>query len=235
MSSFFNSHFVNYVDQHQFGCTVGRSTTHALLKLTDAWFKGADNSRNITRIIFVDFSKAFDLIDHNVLMSKFRQYNFPDHIAVWGLDFLQGRTQFVQFNNSKSDMVITSAGSPQGTLDGPNDFKLLINDLLFDCLFAKYVDDTTVSSTSTDLTDTSIQTAAEHLMHWTLENGMKINEAKTKEMILYFGNNPAVQSIEPILINDKSIERVTSFKLLGVIISSDLSWDMHVEYMLCKV
>ena len=96
--------------------------------------------------MFVDFSKAFDLIDHNVLLQKFLQYEIPQHVLVWYLDFLTNRRQFVRIGDSISNIVTTNAGTPQGTITGPDDLKLLINDLNFDLEYIKYVDDTTAVS-----------------------------------------------------------------------------------------
>jgi len=112
----------------------GLYTTHALIKLTDEWFKASDNSDNFIRILFLDFSKAFDLINHDVLLQKFLDYNFPPHITVWSLALLQDREQFVSIGNINSTILKSNAGTgtPQGTITRPNDFKLLINDLQFD-------------------------------------------------------------------------------------------------------
>jgi len=235
VGTFFSAHFANYIDSSQFGCTSKQSTTHALLKLTDQWFKGSESSRNITRILFVDFSKAFDLINHNILLRKFKKYNFPEHVAVWSLDFLQNRQQFVRISQTDSDWLFTHAGSPQGTIAGPNDFNLLINDHQFDCLYAKYVDDTTLFTTSIDPDDNLLQKSADQLAAWSHDNSMILNEVKTKEMILYFGKGDIASRVEHININGVSIEKVDCFKLLGVMIQNNLSWDAHVQYMLAKV
>ena len=78
----FNEFFNENMDKNQFGCVNSRSTSLALLKLTHEWFKASDKSNNIIRILFVDFTKAFDLIDHNILLKKFVDYAFPPHITV---------------------------------------------------------------------------------------------------------------------------------------------------------
>jgi hypothetical protein len=198
-------------------------------------FKASDKPNIIIRVLFVDFSKAFDLIDHNVLANKFNNIGIPDHITAWSLDFLSGRKQFVKIGDNISSLLSTHAGTPQGTLAGPNDFKLIINDLQFDIGYIKYVDDTTVYSASLDPDDNSLQTAADKLLEWTQSNGMLLNANKTKEMVIYFGNKVKSENIKPIIISGKEIEHVKTFKLLGVIISSDMSWDHHVEYILSKV
>jgi len=235
ISRWFNEYFEAHLDTNQFGCTANRSTTHALIKLTHDIFKASDNSQHFIRILFVDFSKAFDIIDHNILLQKFVNYNFPQHISVWSLSFLDNRKQFVKIGDKLSSILKSSAGTPQGTISGPNDFKLLINDLVFDTTYTKYVDDTTTLSISTKPDNLDLQQAANKLIDWTIANCMTVNEKKTKEMLIYFGTKHDTSSVPFITINNKQIERVESFKLLGVVISADLSWNLHIDYMLKKV
>ena len=235
VARWFDDHFGTHLDPNQFGCTRSRSTTHALIKLTHDIFKASENSDNVIRILFIDFSKAFDLIDHNILMKKFEDYNFPPHVSVWSLSFLHDRKQFVKVAGAVSEVLQSNGGTPQGTISGPNGFKLLINDLMFDMNYAKYVDDTTVLSISTDPGNSELQLSADNLVAWTDKNRMRVNESKTKEMLIYFGTKFNPGTISRIYINSKEIERVESFKLLGVVFSSDLSWSAHVDYILKKV
>ena len=116
-----------------------------------------------------------------------------------------------------------------------NDFKLVINDLTFNTCYVKYVDDTTVLSISKIVNDNTLQAAVDHLIHWTQNNGMMINTNKTKELIICFSTKVNVTNIPPLSINGNNTDRVTTFKLLCVFISSDLSWDYHVMYLLRKV
>jgi len=109
-------------------------------------FVAADCSQNITRNLFVDFSKAFDVIDHNILLDKFISSDIPEHTTVWSVDFLNGSKQIVKTGDSVSNTTTVGAGTPQGTVSGTNDFKLVINDLTFNTCYVKYVDDTTVLS-----------------------------------------------------------------------------------------
>ncbi len=82
----------------------------------------------------------------------------------------------------------------------------------------------------------SLQFAADDLVKWSRSNGLVINESKTKEMVIYFGRKFSKENDIPhTIIYDRVIHHVHSFKLLGVYISSDLSWDFHVEYIVKKV
>ena len=236
MSSYFNDHFNDFIDDNQFGSTKGRSTTLALIKFSHDLFVASDNSANIIRVLFIDFSKAFDLIDHNKLKHKMIQNNFPPHITAWSISFLENRNQFVRIGNTVSSAIGLNAGCPQGTLSGPNNFKLFINDLTFSLPYIKYVDDTTVASISNDPDDPALQQALDDLCSWCGVNSMKINVNKTKEMVIYFGRRFQLSNI-PMLkaINDASVARVNCFKLLGVHFSADLNWKQHVDFMLDKV
>jgi hypothetical protein len=234
ISRFFSQHFDPILDCNQFGCSKNRSTTHALIKFCHVIFEGSDQPTNFTRVLFVDFSKAFDVIDHNVLYRKFLDYNFPPHLAAWSLSFLENRSQYVRIGNLVSDVKVLNAGVPQGTIAGPNDFKVLINDLHFELPYIKYVDDTTVASVSPDPMNSALQDAANHLINWCNSNGMLINTKKTKEMLIHFGRAEPENDIPLLHVNNVDIERVQSFKLLGVFISNDLSWSTHVNFMLKK-
>ena len=94
----------------------------------------------VFRVLFVDFSKAFDIIDHNVLFKKFVDCNLPAHLALWSLSFLQDRNQFLKIGNLTSSPSLINAGAPQGTRAGPDDFRLLINDLKLSLPYFKCVD-----------------------------------------------------------------------------------------------
>ena len=87
---------------------------------------------------------------------------------------------------------------------------------------------------SSDCNDNGLQHASEQLVDWCNCNGMRLNKRKTKEMLLHFGKKFDLQSISPIIIEGTSIERVSTFKLLGVYINSDLAWSTHIDYIVAK-
>ena len=150
------------------------------------------------------------------------------------LSFLVDRRQFVKIGCSVSDVCVTYAGAPQGTRAGPNDFKVIINDLCFEYPYIKYVDDVTVAAVSTDPRINNMQLVADKLVQWCTDNHMHLNTSKTKEMVIYFGKQYSKSELVYTRIADSNIERVETFKLLGVIFSSDRTWKAHVEYIILK-
>ena len=234
LCKYFNYYFNDHLDINQFGCSSGRSTTLALIKLTHFLFTSSDQPDVFCRILFVDFKKAFDLINHNILLQKMCDLNIPPHLTTWFLSFLCDRSQFVSINSCSSNVAQTNAGTPQGTLSGPLDFKLLINDLKFDDMYIKYVDDTTAATVSEDPLDDSMQNAANKLCSFCVQNHMFINVPKTKEMLIYFGHKYPTSSVPNVRINDGFVERVSTYKLLGVVFNDKLTWNDHIDYIINK-
>jgi hypothetical protein len=107
----------------------------------------------------------------------------------WTTDFVLHRKQYVQVGSNCSSILTTHAGTPQGILAGPNNFKLLINDSTFDQKYIQCVDDTTVLSASTNRQDSYLHAVVDHSVEWTQCNSMVVNEQKTKEMLIYFGTS----------------------------------------------
>ena len=129
------------------------------------------------------------------------------------MSFLQDREQFVKINNSLSSVATLNAGCPQRTLSGPNNFKLLTNDLRLKLSYIKYVDDISVASISNDPNDNSLQIALNDLADWCTTNSMRINTVKTKEMVVYFGKRFDASGLPSLCIDGSAIERVSCFKL----------------------
>jgi hypothetical protein len=122
-------------------------------------------------------------------------------------------------------------GMPQGTWLGPYVFLMLINDLKTDLPTFKFVDDVTITEIISQAGPDQMQAAADYVAEWSCFNLLNINTRKTKEMLLgSILRNPPPQ----VSIDDGIIERVTAFKLLGVTITNDLSWNEHVSTICAK-
>ncbi len=208
------------VDPNQFGCLKKCSTTFALLQLMDLLYKETDGAKNFARVLLLDYRKAFDLIDHSILLKKLENLEVPPVLLRWIASFLTSRTQRVKINNNTmSEWGHLNGGVPQGTKLGPILFLCMINDLSLDIPTFKYVDDTSAVHISNDPLDNALQTAADSAAAWSENMNMQLNAKKTKELVIDFGN-PG-HSLPPITINGEEIERVKSSKLLGVHLSHD--------------
>jgi len=124
------------LDNCQFGCRKRRSTVHAITAILHTWMSSID-SGNSVRIVFVDFRKAFHLVNHNILFSKLIKHNIPHFLLCWFGSYLTGRQHRVRTSQSLSWKELKGA-MPQGSWLGPLSFLVLINDLSTGCPVHKY-------------------------------------------------------------------------------------------------
>ena len=111
---------VSNVDPKQFGGLAGTSTTDALVEMTHKWYEATDTLNTYVRIVLLDFSKAFDLINHNILLEKLQAFGISAPILRWMAAFLLDRTQRVNIGNNYSHTGLRNGGVPKGTICGPS-------------------------------------------------------------------------------------------------------------------
>ena len=217
------------LDPRQFGALKGRSTTHALLDLTHRWHMALDRGESI-RAVFVDFAKAFDHVDHGLVVARLIKFGVPGYVIRWIYSFLENRQQRVHIGKILSEWLTLNGGMPQGTWLGPIIFIILIDDLQLQCLTHKFIDDTTLFEILRRGQSSGMNEVVEELLKWTEANKMKLNCKKTKEIVL----GPLQKDPPPLVVDNHAVERVTSFKLLGIHISSNLKWDAHIDFICAK-
>ena len=204
-----------------------------MIKLTDQAFKSTDIG-NATTAITIDYSKAFDYVDHNVLIQKLVQLGVRNNIIKLLISFLSNRSHCTHIFGKKSEFLSITCGVPQGTVSGPKLFVILING--DKCNFVtnlKFVDDKTlVHSYSGDPTKT-LQEALNIELEETIKDKMIINESKCHAFTINFSkNNTGPQNLK---LNNKLIEPVDKIKLLGVYLTNDLKWSENTANMCKKV
>jgi len=218
------------LDDRQYGALKQRSTTIALVDMLHHWHAAIDSSQSV-RTVFVDIAKAFDHVDHNVLVSKLVALELPDIIVRWTCAFLRHRRQHVKIGDILSDWLQLAAGMPQGCL-GPLTFVILIDSLRLGCLTNKFIDDTMMTEILNKSVASSMQSLVNDLVKQATETGMIVNDRKTKEMLV-----GSILKDPPLSVNLSGtlVERVTTFKLLGVHVANNLKWTQHVDTISSKV
>ena len=226
---------LKHIRPDQYGCIPKSSTTHALVNLTHQWLKATDGTGSDVRILIMDYKKAFDMIDHNLLISKLKRLEINPHIINWICDFLSNRQQRVKLNNDIfSEWKEILAGVPQGTKLGPWLFLIMINDLEIPAADGEviFVDDTTTFEIVEKDKASSAQLMADQVSLWSNNNKFQIQPKKCKEMRISFKKHPTIY--ENLHINGNTIDIVKSVKLLGVTLQDNLKWNQHVDVIIKK-
>lgn len=239
-------HLTKYMEHHalfhplQSGFRSKHSCLTALSLLTDKCLS-AINSSKLSGVVFLDFSKAFDLVDHHILLHKLSLYlNKSDSLSLFK-SFLENRSQQVYIHGSYSQEKPVFYGVPQGSVLGPLLFCMYVNDLPLhfsdnsvECHML--ADDTTLRTQSASLDDIqhSLQLTLTDISQWCSQNNMVLNPSKCKSMVVTTRQKHQLSTLSlDLSINANSIEQVSTHKILGMIIDDKLRWQPHIEN-LCR-
>ena len=214
------------------GFRKGFNTQHALLRLMDTC-KNSLDKKGVVGALLMDLSKAFDCIDHELLIAKLSAYGFCNKALLMIYSYLTGRKQRVKVNGSFSTWRETFAGVPQRLVLGPLLFNIYINDLflsVMDTAVCNFADDTTIFAADCQLDSVleRLETDALVLSKWFPENFMKLNEGKCH--LSTFGTS---QDDIKITVGEAIVKESSEEKLLGVTIDKNLNFKSHVSN-LCK-
>jgi hypothetical protein len=187
-------------------------------------------------VVLTDFSKAFDMVNHRLLIEKFIQIGVRRSIVPWLCSFVSNRVQCVRYNATLSDFRPLSAGLPQGTKLGPIGFQVIINDAVqsdtgpISCW--KYVDDLTIAENRPYLNSSQMQVTLDSFSRWTENNSLSLNPTKCQALQVCF--KTVVPPPTELKINGSSLSFVNHSKILGVWLQHDLCWDKNVSEMISK-
>ena len=170
------------LNSKQFGFRRNHSTNHAMINLFENTLEGLDNNLKVGGI-FLDISKAFDTVNHDILLRKLEYYGFRGTTLIWFESYLKNRHQYVSIKNSKSNTYSPKYGVPQGATLAPILFILYMNDILHSSSifeFSMYADDTCLTiSTNTEIYDETLRIELDKVNEWFNCNELLLNIDKT--------------------------------------------------------
>ncbi len=222
----------------QFGFRSKHSTTHALINITEN-IRSALDSKKIVCGIFVDLQKAFDTVNHDILLKKLNYYGIRGCMNDWFKSYLQNRKQIVSINGYESDINTIKHGVPQGSVLGPLLFLLYINDLhicIKNSTVYHFADDTNllhINSTYKKL-QKSLNMDLKNLCNWLLANKISLNCTKT-ELIFFHKPNVEIPNNIKIKIDGKRLIPSNSIKYLGIYLDETLSGKAHLNVLAKKL
>ena len=233
----FSPEYKLYRDPYQFAYSANRCVDDACLTLLHDMYSFLDRTGNrFVKIVFIDFSSAFNTIQTHLLLTKLINMNINSNIILWIHSFLCDRLQYVKMCDVKSNVIVTNTGAPQGCVLSPILFSIYTADIrstLPSCKIYKYADDTAIVGLCDD-NDLMYRDICSDFVRYCDNNYLNLNVRKTKELIVDFRSRPNIVHI-PLVIKDEIVECVDEYKYLGTIIDSKLNFHNNVSTIYKKV
>ena len=217
---------------YKFGFRNHNFTNHALISITEKIRKALDEGKFACGL-FLDFQKAFDTVNHKILISKHEHYRIrglPLHLFQ---NYLEKRTQFVEINKKSSNVLPINHGVPQGSLLGPFLFLIYVNDLNGIVNFSKihhFADDTNVLYTSNSLKDINrkINCDLKSIGEWLKANKISLSSGK-RELVLFRSKDKKITENMNFRISGQKINMISETRYLGLILNEHLTFKYHLQ------
>ena len=239
---------ISYIEKHnilsefQFGFRKGHSTEQAITEIVDS-FRSSVDSNQIVCGVFLDFAKAFDTVNHSILLKKLEKYGIRGSPLQWFTSYLSNRQQYVSLDHTQSSTKTVLCGIPQGSTLGPLLFLLYINDIANSSKklsFRLFADDTNVFTSSKSQHE--LQSIMNHelilVKNWCDTNKLSINLKKTNFLIIKSTRKKLTTQFHiklPCSDTDFFLEQKDSIKYLGVLIDDKLNWKKHISFISSKI
>lgn len=228
----------NYFLKTQFGFRKKSNTRQAVTELTNFIFENLDKRHvRVVSGVFIDFSKAFDTVDHEILLKKLNDAGVRGETHDLFQSYLKNRKQYVRLNDEESSMRNVQMGVPQGSVLGPTLFLVFINDIQHLNLKGKpffYADDASILyvGQNDDINAETMNDDLELLNEYCNKNKLTMNKSKTK-CIHFHGSHVHLSKRVPILLDGELLETVGSIRYLGIILDEHLNFKNHCDEI-CK-
>ena len=241
----FKKTLLNYVsgmlDPLQFAYQSKRNCSDAILVVLENLYSHLEKTSygNSARVMFFDFSSAFNTIQPHILVKKLSNHNtVPNSMSAWILDYLTNRSQFVKISGSgnMSSVITSNTGAPQGTVLAPFLFTLYTSDCRSSetsCPLIKFADDTAMVGLIHKDNSEAYVSELEAFVDYCDSNFLELNVSKTKEMVIDF--RLGTHEPSPICIKGSEVARVESYKYLGVTMDNKLNWHDHIDSVVKKL
>ena len=219
----------------QFGFQKSHSTEHAIIQLIDQ-INSSFEKNNFTLDVFIDLSKAFDTVDHHILISKLENYGVNGNNLRWFQSYLKNREQYLNFNNKITTLSQITCGVPQGSILGPLLFLIYVNDLnnassILDPI--TFADDTNLFYSQKNIHQlfTKINEELEKIGDWFKANKLSLNNKKTKYTLFHKNSikDDLPVKLPDLEIANNEIERKKAIKFLGVILDENVNWQEYIR------
>ena len=224
----------NLLCENQFGFQINNSNEHAMLQFTRDIAQNFENGK-FTLGLFIDLSKAFDTVDHQILMIKLKHCGFNKKTLAWLRSYLFQRKQYIENNNDIKYLLKIDCGVPQRFILGPLLFLIYVNDFYVSSKFknAIFADGTNllISNKNIDELLHEMNKELKSVSTWFKSNKPSINIDKTKWTIFHLASKKRFMStkVSRLFIDGITLERETVTKFLGIIIGENVTWKDHIN------
>ena len=225
----------NLIDERHFEFCSNHSTIHAISSIYDELLKSKDD-KLYNCWLFLDFSKAFDTVNHEILIKKLENnFGFRDNVKLFLSNYLSNRYQYTRVSNYRSSLRTVTCGVPQGSALGPLLFLLYVNDLPSSSNFKTtlFADDTLLQLSDCNIKklEKRVNNELNKINVWLRNNKISLNISKTNYMLIDNYINASTKKHFEIKLQQNVLNRVRNVKYLGMLIDDGLNWDPHIKQL----